>query len=465
MNARSPWFLCLAIALAVIPARISAQEAPGRPTLEDKISQSHRLDPDKFGLRGLDPEQLFREGLNKIRAREILENYKNNTGNKTIKIDDLIRDNRDYVEKVLKGFKFKELPQELKDRFKGQEKEIEDFIRKLQPEDLQKHTAAAQGTDSAAVPGESKDNSRGDTPGSSSEAGSAQRTEQKSTESAKDQSLSGSEPGDPKANSLLGRWLLKAADRFKDLEPTLRNSPALQKALRELSRKVEGGDERWKELDKGANAMAEKWARLGQALPLDRLLPAQGFSWPRSLTPRSWPNWSLPQTGPHFRRTQPTNVPHPGLPEMTERDGWRAFWMLVLLAALALVVWKALSRSRAADLLAGADVWKLGPWPVQPAAVGTREELIRAFEYLSLLQLGPAARSWHHRAIASSLGRSSDRVLSGQPDGWTQRRQAAEQLATFYERARYAPPDEPLPDAALAAARQDLCLLAGVPAS
>ena len=43
--------------------------------------------------------------------------------------------------------------------------------------------------------------------------------------------------------------------------------------------------------------------------------------------------------------------------------------------------------------------------------------------------------------------------------------EAAEQLASLYERARYAPPGEPLPEAALATARRDLCLLAGVPAA
>jgi hypothetical protein len=280
---------------------------------------------------------------------------------------------------------------------------------------------------------------------------------------ATDRSLSAGEP-DPQANSALGRWLLKAADRFKELEPSLRNSQALQKAIRELSRKVDGADERWKELDKGANAIADKWARLGQALPLDRLIPAQGFSWPRSLTPRSWPNISLPQTGPPLG---PSPGPQPSLPQMTQQDGWRAFWMFVLLAALALVVWRVLARSRPVDLLGGPDVWKLGPWPVQPAAIQTREELIRAFEYLSVLQLGPAARSWHHWAIASGLGRVSGKAVSTTHwgDGWERRRQAAEQLATLYERARYAPPAELLPEAALATARQDLCLLAGVPVS
>jgi hypothetical protein len=372
------------------------------------------------------------------------------------------------VQRFLKDFEFKSLPGEFQERFKGKDKELEEFIHSLRPEDLQKYAGAAQGLGPSAVPGGSNEGAPAGTPASSSGAESLSGSEQKGAGSAAaDRSLSGEENEDRKANSILGRWLLKAADRFKELEPSVRNSPALQKAIRELSRKVDGADERWKELDKGANAIADKWARLSQALPLNRLLPAEGFSWPRSLTPRSWPNLPLPQTAPGFGRQPPSTGPPPGLPQVTERDGWRAFWMFVLLAALALVVWRVLARSRAVDLLGGADVWKLGPWPVQPAAVQTREELIRAFEYLSVLQLGPAARSWHHWAIASGLGRFSGKAVSTTRwgDGWERRRQAAEQLATLYERARYAPPEEPLPEAALATARQDLCLLAGVPVS
>jgi len=114
--------------------------------------------------------------------------------------------------------------------------------------------------------------------------------------------------------------------------------------------------------------------------------------------------------------------------------------------------------------IGGTATWKLGPWPIHPTAVQTREELIRAFEYLSVLLLGPAARHWHHLAIAASLGRSSGATVSARRwgDGSAERRQAAQQLATLYERARYAPPAEPLPEAALATARRDLCLLAGV---
>src|SRR5262249_17453220 len=73
--------------------------------------------------------------------------------------------------------------------------------------------------------------------------------------------------------------------------------------------------------------------------------------------------------------------------------------------------------------------------------------------YLSLLRCGYPARVWNHLTIASQLGGKTD-----------DRRQAARQLAALYEQARYAPEDEPLPAEALAAARRDLCFLAGVAA-
>jgi hypothetical protein len=77
------------------------------------------------------------------------------------------------------------------------------------------------------------------------------------------------------------------------------------------------------------------------------------------------------------------------------------------------------------------------------------------------------ARHWHHLAIASALSRlSADTAVS---ITWShtsvERRRAAEQLAAVYEQARYAPPNEPLAESALATARRDLCLLAGVPLS
>jgi hypothetical protein len=135
--------------------------------------------------------------------------------------------------------------------------------------------------------------------------------------------------------------------------------------------------------------------------------------------------------------------------------------LLLALVVLALVLWKA---GRRREGLAGAegDGWHLGPWPVAPGGVAGRQDLIRAFEYLALLCLGPEAATCNHLDLADRLG-SSPSPTDGLDTNL--RRQAAERLARLYEQARYAPGDAPLPEEELAAARRDLCYLAGVAAA
>jgi hypothetical protein len=120
------------------------------------------------------------------------------------------------------------------------------------------------------------------------------------------------------------------------------------------------------------------------------------------------------------------------------------------------MAWSALSWRREVIQRQQQAGRKLGPWPVDPSAVRTREQFIKAFEYLSVFGLGPSARNWNHRQIARGLGASSTRSPNDQ------RRNAAESLALLYEQARYAPQDRPLLDSELATARRDLSFLAGV---
>jgi hypothetical protein len=126
-------------------------------------------------------------------------------------------------------------------------------------------------------------------------------------------------------------------------------------------------------------------------------------------------------------------------------------WALVLLT-LCGVLWKSLRWYR--EQSANGDGWKLGPWPVRPDAVSTRDELVSAFEYLALLCLGPVALACNHLDLAARLG-----SREGADD---EQRRAAEHLARLYEQARYAPGLGPLPPEELAGARRNLCLLAGV---
>jgi hypothetical protein len=128
-----------------------------------------------------------------------------------------------------------------------------------------------------------------------------------------------------------------------------------------------------------------------------------------------------------------------------------------LMVVMALLIWQSrgwLKESLAARLAA----WRLGPWPVRPGDVTTRADLVRAFEYLALLLLGPAARTCHHLELAQRMGQRPALDADRQ-------REAAVDLARVYEQARYTPADEPLPEDVLSRARRELCYLAGEPAA
>jgi hypothetical protein len=119
-------------------------------------------------------------------------------------------------------------------------------------------------------------------------------------------------------------------------------------------------------------------------------------------------------------------------------------WLLVplLLGLLGWLFYRQLGRAPAA-----LDIGRrLGPWPVDPARIVTRAELIRAFEYLARLRLGDDVKSWNHHAVARGLGKET---VTG----------AAGELAQLYELARYTAGDEPLAPSAQTAARRCLAAL------
>jgi hypothetical protein len=93
----------------------------------------------------------------------------------------------------------------------------------------------------------------------------------------------------------------------------------------------------------------------------------------------------------------------------------------------------------------------LGPWPVDPRSINTREDVVKAFEYLSVLICGPSAKTWTHNTIADALSELA-----------TTHGETAVMLARLYELARYAPLDELLTHEELVEARQLVCGLAGV---
>ena len=145
----------------------------------------------------------------------------------------------------------------------------------------------------------------------------------------------------------------------------------------------------------------------------------------------------------------------PSVPNLSTPEAPGLLVGFSVLLFLGLLAWKLPSWMRD-DTKAEAKLRgnNLGPWPVAPNAVHTRGELIRAFEYLSLLILGPSARAGNHNDLAHRLG--ADVV---------DRQEAARCLARLYEQSRYAPeqsePETLLPEQDQAEARHALCLLAG----
>jgi hypothetical protein len=128
-------------------------------------------------------------------------------------------------------------------------------------------------------------------------------------------------------------------------------------------------------------------------------------------------------------------------------SGGALMWLLIVVLILA-VVWQVKTRIDAARGVRSA--WQLGPWPVNPHHLASRGDLVKAFEYLACLLLGPQALTANHLDLV-------ERIAANRPAA---ARQAAGELGHLYEQARYAAPDDPLPDGDLAMARRHLLLLA-----
>ena len=173
------------------------------------------------------------------------------------------------------------------------------------------------------------------------------------------------------------------------------------------------------------------WLPKLPSLPRVNIPSVGSSSWPGSASPSSWSLDSL---------------------------GTGLLWVCVLVL-FGFLLWTSGTWLRADRIGGKESAWRLGAWPVAPAHVTTRGDLVRAFEHLALLILGPTARACHHHDLANRLSQQGEVLVP-------ERREAAERLAALYEQARYAPEqahaDVPLPESEQAIARQALCLLAGV---
>jgi hypothetical protein len=249
-----------------------------------------------------------------------------------------------------------------------------------------------------------------------------------------------SEPKQSWLDRQLGRFANAVVDELNNAE----NSEALQNALRSLGGLKDGADGS-QQLDLGglwnsatedmASWVSSKWDVPGELSEV----PAAFYHELRS---------AIPEVGNSVNgalaRLPNDPLTSPGSGVRADAVAW-----VVSALMLAAIGWQLLGRRVAA--IRRADAEQLGPWPVEPGAVTSRDDLVRAFEYLAVLRLGAGARSSNHLAVASRLGEDEPESAG---------RAAADELARLYERARYAPEPGPLQESELDAARRDLTLLA-----
>jgi hypothetical protein len=134
--------------------------------------------------------------------------------------------------------------------------------------------------------------------------------------------------------------------------------------------------------------------------------------------------------------------------------GFGGAWFPVVvlgIVVLGIILWVVVKNLRMESPRVSYAEAGLGSWPIDPRHINTREDVVKAFEYLSVLICGTDARTWTHNTIADALA-----------DLAATHGETAVMLARLYELARYAPLDEPLTHAEVIEARHLVCGLAGV---
>ena len=238
-------------------------------------------------------------------------------------------------------------------------------------------------------------------------------------------------------------------ERLQNLSPQLADSPALQNALQSLAKSVGGEDPKWRKLADAGAGLRDRFSDWGKSAGLERFWPAGHFH-----MPEAEPNKKIANLVRAIPEKVPSDLHMPGIGSVNAPAG---SFLTVLAWLVALVVgticfrklWLNVQESKRETRRKQA---LLNAWPVDPLGVNSREELIRAYEFLALSRLGLEVKSWNHLAIAAGLGNSPDPL----------RRNAALCLTDAYEHARYAPIEDALPHELIAEARRHLCLLAGV---
>ena len=151
------------------------------------------------------------------------------------------------------------------------------------------------------------------------------------------------------------------------------------------------------------NSLGKQIDEYVRRLNLDRLASHMRLPPLRNLSVSPSTNWRLPRVRiPSFNLTSPS-APNLGIPDSTATPsrGWITVSLVGVLIGLA---WYLRRRYRGPASMQAALAAVPAVWPVAPESVSTKDELIRAFEYVSLVQLGLELESQHHPCLAEGLG-------------------------------------------------------------
>ncbi|HEV3142993.1 MAG TPA: hypothetical protein VGZ47_03815, partial [Gemmataceae bacterium] len=182
--------------------------------------------------------------------------------------------------------------------------------------------------------------------------------------------------------------------------PKMGNSPAFRRMVDDLANK---------DLSKSASARFWKegklpnvnWNRVGRNVDgtgrfLDRNLSGLG----KSNLPKA-PNVNAPDL-PHGPQMAGIGAAPSG-GDMLEL-GKAGSIIVTLLAVLVggFLLWRFLLKPLSQVRLKPGDN-RVGDWPINPWLIRTREELVKAFDYLALMKCGLPAKMWHHHEVAEHL--------------------------------------------------------------
>jgi hypothetical protein len=339
----------------------------------------------------------------------------------------------------------------LRDAFKNPDiwEQFQSALKNWEKEDLKLEDLATlkEIVEIGAPPGEGHQGSRVSPPN----ANSSQQPQSPNGINSGSNALNGDESGKEmsaapsQSRGVVAEWLLKQLEK----------SPQLQEFAQDFRRDFQNRDQM--PLGSWGDSWGDNLAQM-----IRPILPNSEI-WIEKVLPhiRDIP---LPSFGrmklPEFNVTPPAlpslEMPVLGVPAVSSPNTGMGLLLVPVLVIFAVVVWKVMQKidwhkSGRGTLLRPHNLEsRLAPWSISRNALQTKEDLVRAFEYLSLMKLGPEARSWNHREIARELGGNQE-----------DRRRAAGHLAGLYEQARYAPDIGSMPPDAMQIARHELSFLAG----